>query len=58
MCSLPDKPQTYPASASNRVTSGAAPEYSSFPQMHARMLLGYIPVRKLVRLGVQIWFWQ
>lgn len=38
--------------------SGAASAQRSLPFVHARTVLGYMPVRKPARLGVQMGDWQ
>ena len=55
---LADQPAVVAASASNLVTSGAASDQHSLPFVQPWTELGYMPVRKLARVGVQMGLWQ
>ena len=57
-CNLPISPQSYPLSASILVTRGGASGKCELPLPFTCTALAYCPVKKLVRLGVQIGLWQ
>src|SRR5690606_4820797 len=54
---LPERPHSYPASFSILVIRLAASGHSPAPFRVACTVEGYIPVRKLARLGVQTGAW-
>ena len=57
---MPTSPHRYPLSDNNLGTNRVAASFgnAAFPFLVLRKKLGYMPVRKLARLGVQMGLWQ